>query len=79
MSCLYSATGQESRFVVSADFTSESCRFYTQLGQRLDYLHVKLWSVMNFRPASGDENVRKWCNFTLGCDLRVSLIVKNPA
>ena len=32
---------------------------------------------MNFRRASGDEDVQKLCNFTLGCDLRVSLVVKN--
>ena len=51
--------------------------FYTQLGQWLDYLHAKLRSVMNFRPASGDENVRKLGNFMLGCDLGVSLVVKN--
>ena len=68
--------------------TTGFCRFYkwilhttifdfVQLGWWLDYLCVKLWSVINFHPLSRDENVWKLCIFMLGCDFWVSLVVKN--
>ena len=42
----------------------------------MDYLHVKLWSLMKFPMATGGANVWKLSIFMLGCDIRVSVIVK---
>ena len=51
-------------------------QFGIQLDQWLDYIHVKLWSIMNFCLGSREENVQKLCIFmlvlvlvlVLGCD-----------
>ena len=56
--------------VISADFIYESCMYsvliFTVRSVWLDYLHAKLWSVMNYHLASGEENVRNLCIFMLG-------------
>jgi hypothetical protein len=69
--CTHTIFPTDDHGVVSADLQVHITSFdfvHRTVGQWLDYLHVKLWSVMNFHSASGDENFRKLCIFMLGCD-----------
>ena len=51
--------------------------FVTQLGQWMDYLHLKRQAELTFHRASACKNVRKLWIFMLGTLSQHSIIVKN--